>query len=280
MRCSPWLTASDADKNAEQLGAFAVYLWKYGMNRRHIGNTYSTICTKLCTVRWFHRNTAGYDPDVNASHAILQRGIRRFTDPVVKQQPLTARLLRRVFKGLNFTQPRDQLLWGGLLLGYFFLLRRSEYLFIGKKVHSYVLRLSAIKFLDGNEQVVAPNIAQVVGITLNGAKNNQFVWPRGGEVSLQVGRQTHLPSESCPMGAQGSSGIRHRSGRASLIAQAGGYFVRRHIRDNQESCVNKWSRSSAILNTFGSYWRSNHTAQRWSRPPGHQAHGPLAVECL
>ncbi|EGZ20815.1 hypothetical protein PHYSODRAFT_493196 [Phytophthora sojae] len=64
------------------------------MNRKHAGNTYSTICTKLCAVRSFHRNSAGYDPVVNASHAILLRGIRRSTDPVVKQQPLTTRLLR------------------------------------------------------------------------------------------------------------------------------------------------------------------------------------------
>ncbi|EEY55220.1 uncharacterized protein PITG_09121 [Phytophthora infestans T30-4] len=84
------------------------------MNRSQQGNTYSTICSKLCAVRWFHRNTAGYDPGVNASHAILLRGIRRFTNPVVKQQPLTARLL------------------------------------------------------------LAPKRAMVVGISLNGAKNNQF----------------------------------------------------------------------------------------------------------
>ncbi|ETM97349.1 hypothetical protein PPTG_24997 [Phytophthora nicotianae INRA-310] len=25
------------------------------MNRSQIGNTYSTICSKLCAVRWFHR---------------------------------------------------------------------------------------------------------------------------------------------------------------------------------------------------------------------------------
>ncbi|OWY96770.1 hypothetical protein PHMEG_00032881 [Phytophthora megakarya] len=175
MLFSPWLTATNIDKNAEQLGAFAVYLWKYGMNRKHQGNTYSTICTKLCAVRWYHRNTAGYDPGVNASHTILLRGIRRFTDPVVKQQPLTARLLRAIFDGLDLTQPRDQLLWGGLLLGYFFLMRRrSEYLFIGRKVHSYVLRLSAIRFFDRNDRTVHPKKAHVVGITLNGAKNNQF----------------------------------------------------------------------------------------------------------
>ncbi|KAE9276551.1 hypothetical protein PR003_g29030, partial [Phytophthora rubi] len=174
MHYNPWLASSDLDRNAEQLGAFAVYLWRFGMNRRHVGNTYSTICSKLCPVRWFHRNTAGYDPGVNASHAILLRGIRRFTDPVVKQQPLTARLLRCIFEDVDLPQPHDQLLWGGLLLGYFFLLRRSEYLYIGKNVHSYVLRLAAIQFFDKNEQVVAPKRAEVIGITLKGAKNNQF----------------------------------------------------------------------------------------------------------
>ncbi|KAJ8577195.1 hypothetical protein ON010_g2011 [Phytophthora cinnamomi] len=118
MRYSPWLTATNIDKNAEQLGAFAGYLWKYGMNRRHQGNTYSIICAKLCAVRWYHKTTAGYDPGVNASHAILLRGIRRFSDPVVKQQPLSASPLRVIFSRLDLGRPRDQLLWGGLLLGY------------------------------------------------------------------------------------------------------------------------------------------------------------------
>lgn len=106
MGLNPWLSKDSIDKNAEQLGAFAVYLWQYGMNRSQQGNTYSTICSKLCAVRWFHRNTAGYDPGVNASHAILLRGIRRFTNPVVKQQPLTARLLRLIFEELDLTQTR------------------------------------------------------------------------------------------------------------------------------------------------------------------------------
>lgn len=96
MRLQPWLPEHAVDANTEQLGAYAVYLWQFGMNRRRQGNTYATICTKLCAVRWFHRNTAGYDPGVNASHAILLRGIRRFTNPVVKQHPLSAQLLRQI----------------------------------------------------------------------------------------------------------------------------------------------------------------------------------------
>ncbi|OWZ20825.1 hypothetical protein PHMEG_0004714 [Phytophthora megakarya] len=174
MRYSPWHTATNVDRNVEQLGAFAVYFWKYGMNRKHQGNTYSTICAKLCAVRWYHKTTADYDPGVNASHAILLRGIRRFSDPVVKHQPLSARLLQVIFTCLDLTMPRDQILRGGLLLGYFFLLRRSEYLFIGRRVHSYIVRLSAIRPIDQDDREVLPKHAEIVGITLHGSKNTHF----------------------------------------------------------------------------------------------------------
>ncbi|OWY95836.1 hypothetical protein PHMEG_00034058 [Phytophthora megakarya] len=113
----------------------------FGMNGSSKGNTYSTICGKLCAIR-----TAGYDPGVNARHAILLRGIRRFTNPVTKQLPLTVEILRVIFEDLDLTILRNQLLWGGLLLGYFFLLSRSEYLFIGSKVHSYIVRLEEMRF--------------------------------------------------------------------------------------------------------------------------------------
>ncbi|ETM01899.1 hypothetical protein L917_01555, partial [Phytophthora nicotianae] len=135
MDYTPWLGRDTVDANAAQLGAFAVYLWRYGMNRAGVGNTCTTICSKLCAVRWFHKNTAGYDPGANAGHAILLRGIRRLTDSVVKQQSVTPSLLRKVFLLVDVQHAREQLLWGGLLLAFFFLLRRSEYLFIGRKHH-------------------------------------------------------------------------------------------------------------------------------------------------
>ena len=174
MNYTAWLHRDDIDGNAAQLGEFAVYLWRYGMNARQQGNTYSTICGKLCAVRWYHRNHLGYDPGVNASHAILLRGIRRFTDPVHKQMPLTVPLLRVIRSHLDLSRSRHQLLWGGLLLGYFFLLRRSEYLYIGGKHHEYVLRRGNLLFLDAASNPVPPSQARLVGLKLSGAKNNQF----------------------------------------------------------------------------------------------------------
>ncbi|ETI55643.1 hypothetical protein F443_01689 [Phytophthora nicotianae P1569] len=174
MDYTPWLGRDTVDANAAQLGAFAVYLWRYGMNRAGVGNTCTTICSKLCAVRWFHKNTAGYDPSANAGHAILLRGIRRLTDSVVKQQSVTPSLLRKVFLLVDVQHARGQLLWGGLLLAFFFLLRRSEYLFIGRKHHRYALRLGDIVFRNEAGQHVSPRQAEVVGIRLSGAKNNQL----------------------------------------------------------------------------------------------------------
>ncbi|POM72517.1 Hypothetical protein PHPALM_10756 [Phytophthora palmivora] len=174
MTYSPWLSQNTLGANATQLGVFAVFLWRFGMNKAGTGNTYTTICAKLCAVRWYHRNNLGYDPGVDASHAILLRGIRRFTSPVTKQHPLSVQLLRAILTSLDLQHARNRLLWGGLLLGYFFLLRRSEYLYIGHQHHAYVLKLGGISFYHADGNPCKPRHAERVGIPLLGVKNNQF----------------------------------------------------------------------------------------------------------
>lgn len=75
---------------------------------------------------------------------------------------------------MDLKHARDRLLWGGLLLGYFFLLQRSEYLYIGHQHHAYVLKLSDITFHSAEGQHCKPRHAERVGIRLLGAKNNQY----------------------------------------------------------------------------------------------------------
>ena len=167
------LSKKDEANNTAQMGAFAVYLWRYGTNRRLVGNTYSTIVGKLSAVRWYHKKL-GYMPGVNAAHGLLLAGIKRMTDPVAKKHPLTPKMLRGLKKQLNLKDPKHQLLWGGLVLGYFFLLRRSEYLKVDGKWFDYVLLLGNIRFYDTSEEQCRPGMATMVGITLKGAKNNQY----------------------------------------------------------------------------------------------------------
>ncbi|RLN87348.1 hypothetical protein BBJ28_00008068 [Nothophytophthora sp. Chile5] len=144
------------------------------MNQRGQGNTYSTVCAKLSAVRWYHRSNLGYDPGVNARHALLLKGIRRFTNPVLRQQPLIVPNLRVIGDRLDLIQPRSQLVCGGLLLAYFFLLRRSEYLHLGRNHHAYVLRLGHLTFHDAAGTTCTPCKAKIVGVTLHGANNNQY----------------------------------------------------------------------------------------------------------
>ncbi|OWZ06519.1 hypothetical protein PHMEG_00021217 [Phytophthora megakarya] len=122
----PWLNEHELNDNAAQLGAFA----------RGEGNTYSTICGKLCAIRWYHRNTADYDPGVKASHAILLRGIRRFTSSFTKQYPVLPALLLRIYNSINLRHARVQLFWGGILLG------------IYMSATSFMIKLRDIRFLD------------------------------------------------------------------------------------------------------------------------------------
>ncbi|OWZ11812.1 Cleavage induced protein [Phytophthora megakarya] len=71
----------------------------------------------------------------------------------------------------SWTQVKDPVV---CCSSFFVLLRRSEYLFIGKKHHNYVLRLGDIIFQDVDGSRAKPHQAEVVGIRLLGAKKNRF----------------------------------------------------------------------------------------------------------
>jgi hypothetical protein len=174
MSRAPWLSSHDGATNTIRLGEYAVYLWLRGMNRRSRGNTHGTIAAKITAIRWFHRYDIGFELPVDAGHALLMRGIRRCSAPVRKHQPVTPRMLRVIHGRCTLHLPRERLLWGGLALAYFFLLRRSEYLLDGRGTKAYVLKLEDIAFFDTEGNRRRRRHAKVVGIRLHGAKNNQF----------------------------------------------------------------------------------------------------------
>ena len=60
------------------------------------------------------------------------------------------------------------------MLGYFYLLRRSECLKVDGKWFDYVLRLGDIRIYNSNEEPCQYGVATMVGITLKWAENNQY----------------------------------------------------------------------------------------------------------
>jgi hypothetical protein len=210
------------------------------MNRRSRGNTHGTIASKITVIRWFHRYDLGFEPPVDAGHALLMRGIRRCSAPVRKRQPVTPRMLRVIHGRCALHLPRERLVWGGLALAYFFLLRRSEYLLGGRSTKAYVLKLEDIAFFDTQGNRCRQRHAKAVGIRLRGAKNNQFG-------RLRVRRSYALPCARGTTRREGSAATQHEADRTDA---ANGDRVRDHSARHQRSRTRRSARGRGGRTVF------------------------------
>ncbi|EGZ09233.1 hypothetical protein PHYSODRAFT_523996 [Phytophthora sojae] len=165
------LTASTASK---PLGYFATSCWAGDWNSRTKGNQYSTIKLKLTSIRWFHRRYKDTTLETSPKIELLLQGIKRLSAPRRKKQPLTPPFLRLLYRPLNLSRPRQRLLWGSIVIGYFFLLRQSEFLKIGKTRRFFCLKTCNAFYSDDNGRRVARKAATSVTIGLEGAKNDQY----------------------------------------------------------------------------------------------------------
>ncbi|OWZ00490.1 hypothetical protein PHMEG_00028304 [Phytophthora megakarya] len=160
MKWSPWLTKAVDD--SDKISMFVIFCWRYGWNG--YGNQYDTIRLKVYAIRLYHRSHAGIELQVSPSFNVLLRGIHRVSDPVQKKQPIRPAYLRLLYRRLDLAQPRSRLLWGSILLAYFFLLRRSGYLRDGHQM------LFSDK--EGNRSPSRTAVAVAIGLT--GSKNDQY----------------------------------------------------------------------------------------------------------
>ncbi|OWZ13125.1 hypothetical protein PHMEG_00013611, partial [Phytophthora megakarya] len=118
-----------------------------------------TIVSQLASGRWYHRRFQNADiPRVPQLRIILQ-GIRRMSNPVTKKYSVTPSFLRVLRHSITIANPRHRLLWGSLLLAYFFL---------------YCLKDAHVYFTDKNGSPVSSEEATAVTIGLEGAKNDQY----------------------------------------------------------------------------------------------------------
>lgn len=168
------LSQHELAANTLQFGAFAVFLFLHGWNAKERGNQHGTIASKISAIRWYHRALVGYEPELDAGHALLMRALKRLSKPVSKKYPLTPKMMRRIFSLLDLNQSGHQLVWGLLLIGYFFLLRRGEFLKVDGKWERYVLQFGDVQFYDAREEPCKVKHAVMIGMVLRGGKNNQF----------------------------------------------------------------------------------------------------------
>ncbi|EGZ23006.1 hypothetical protein PHYSODRAFT_324272 [Phytophthora sojae] len=83
-------------------------------------------------------------------------------------------ILREIRRRCNFQSAHDRVLWGAAVMGFFFLLRRSEYLADGTKVKPYIIRVNDVQFLS-TQGAPARSIDKVaaVSIKFRGSKSDQ-----------------------------------------------------------------------------------------------------------
>lgn len=71
---------------------------------------------------------------------MLVKGIKSHSNPKQKKQPVTPAFLGLLRRSLDLNQPRQRLWWGSVVIGFFFLLRRSENLQVGHNRHAFLLK--------------------------------------------------------------------------------------------------------------------------------------------
>ncbi|KAG2851104.1 hypothetical protein PC113_g16199 [Phytophthora cactorum] len=134
---SPWLTGELA-QDSEQLIKFAMWCWWPRPGSR--GNSASTVVSKLSHISWYHRRYCGFSVGLHAGH-----------------QPTIA------FSGA-----------GAAVMGYFNMLRRSEYLSDRGNIKPYAIHRRDITFRakDGI-QMSSKAQAHAISIHFRGSKMDQ-----------------------------------------------------------------------------------------------------------
>ena len=122
---SPYLDTG-ADKFALEEDSVLAYV---ALSVGPIGKEVSTTVTHLSAIGFFHRIRFGYNPIKDMSRVqLMLKGIRRASGHANRKLPFSAEDLRTL-KGMLNLKDTDQLtLWAATLVGWFFMLRMSEFL--------------------------------------------------------------------------------------------------------------------------------------------------------
>lgn len=118
---SEWLVL-EQQAHSEQLALFAVHCWQHGAVGRP--NTPATVLSKVSHVAWRHRRDRGYTVGRHTGHVMAMRGMQRLSPGPRAKAP---------------TSIHDRVLWKAAVMGFFYLLRSSEYLKTRSGCSSFII---------------------------------------------------------------------------------------------------------------------------------------------
>ncbi|EGZ19598.1 hypothetical protein PHYSODRAFT_492344 [Phytophthora sojae] len=172
---------------------FAIDRWSPTCSDGRVGST-SSVHAQVSHVKWHHKVYAGFEPVISPNHATAFAGKRRISPPPRPRSPVTRTMLEWMSAQIDYTKPKQRLFLGAALLGFFYLLRSSEYLAIKGGRHRYALEVRDVEVLDitGNPAVNFDDAVHAV-ITLRGSKTDK----RGEGSARYLSRYGH--GRVCPV---------------------------------------------------------------------------------
>ena len=145
-----WLPADRRDTQSLFMALFAVHCWR-GTDD-HQGIAPRTVLSKISHVRWYHRANLGFDPQLLPDHELALRGMRRASPPPRARSAFTIPMLSWLVSRLDLRDTQHRLIGGAAMLGFYFLLRSSEYLAVRGRHRLYTLQVQDVQVYDQEQR--------------------------------------------------------------------------------------------------------------------------------
>jgi hypothetical protein len=122
-----WIDELPKAQQARMVGLFAGLCALEGHNRNKRGNKYQTFDGKMAAVVFAHKAIRNGRLDYkDPEFELIAQGYKRSNGDVDRKQPVTAQMLLTMRQRIDHSSDEERLLWGSIVLGFFFLDRSSE----------------------------------------------------------------------------------------------------------------------------------------------------------
>ncbi|ETP33097.1 hypothetical protein F442_18313, partial [Phytophthora nicotianae P10297] len=168
-----WINKLHRAEQARTVGLFAGLSASEGYNRPKVGNKFQTFDGKMAAVAFAHKAVRNakldyHDPEFE----VIAQGYKRSNSQEDRKQPVTAQMLPKMRKVLGTTDERGELMWGSIIVPFFFLDRSSELwgsVTIDRSTGQervHCIKVSNVKLLDKHGDPVDPEATNATSVEI------------------------------------------------------------------------------------------------------------------
>ena len=122
-----WIDHLPRAQQSRMVGLFAGLCASEGHNKRRKGNKYQTFDGKMAAVIFAHKSVRNAKLDYHdPEYELIAQGFRRTNSHVERKQPIATQMLLCMRRLVNRSSGEGRMIWGSIVLAFFFLDRCSE----------------------------------------------------------------------------------------------------------------------------------------------------------